>query len=55
MEERKLGSLNVSAIGLGCMSMSQGYGVADRDESERALHRAPVSNTHLTLPTTPYV
>ena len=40
MEERKLGSLNVSAIGLGCMSMSQGYGVADRDESERALHRA---------------
>ena len=40
MEERKLGSLKVSAIGLGCMSMSQGYGVADRDESERTLHRA---------------
>ena len=40
MEERKLGSLKVSAIGLGCMSMSQGYGAADRDESQRALHRA---------------
>jgi aryl-alcohol dehydrogenase-like predicted oxidoreductase len=40
MEKRKLGDLSVSAIGLGCMSMSQGYGEADRDESERALHRA---------------
>lgn len=40
MQERKLGELSVSAVGLGCMSMSQGYGSADRDESERALHRA---------------
>ena len=40
MEQRKLGDLTVSAIGLGCMSMSQGYGTADRKESERALHRA---------------
>ena len=40
MKERNLGALKVSAIGLGCMSMSQGYGTADRKESERALHRA---------------
>ena len=40
MEQRKLGQLKVSAIGLGCMSMSQGYGLADRKESERALHKA---------------
>lgn len=40
MQERKLGGLTVSAIGLGCMSMSQGYGIANREESERALHRA---------------
>lgn len=40
MEERKIGALKVSAIGLGCMSMSQGYGKADREESERALHHA---------------
>ncbi|NKB33164.1 MAG: aldo/keto reductase [Pseudomonadales bacterium] len=40
MQERNIGALKVSAIGLGCMSMSQGYGAADRDESERALHRA---------------
>jgi aryl-alcohol dehydrogenase-like predicted oxidoreductase len=35
-----LGELEVSAIGLGCMSMSQAYGKADRTESELALHRA---------------
>lgn len=40
MKTRKLGQLSVSALGLGCMSMSQGYGTADREESERALHRA---------------
>ncbi|MDG2420082.1 MAG: hypothetical protein P8N40_00055 [Gammaproteobacteria bacterium] len=40
MKKRNLGALKVSAIGLGCMSMSQGYGTADRKESERALHRA---------------
>jgi aryl-alcohol dehydrogenase-like predicted oxidoreductase len=40
MQTRQLGELEVSALGLGCMSMSQSYGRADRDESERALHRA---------------
>jgi hypothetical protein len=33
MQQRKLGNLEVSAIGLGCMSMSFGYGPAgDRQE-----------------------
>jgi aryl-alcohol dehydrogenase-like predicted oxidoreductase len=33
MQKRKLGSLEVSALGLGCMSMSFGYGPAgDRQE-----------------------
>lgn len=40
MHTRKLGSLQVSAIGLGCMSMSQAYGKPDPAESERALHRS---------------
>jgi len=40
MQTRQLGELQVSALGLGCMSMSQSYGVANREESERALHRA---------------
>jgi aryl-alcohol dehydrogenase-like predicted oxidoreductase len=40
MHTRKLGQFEVSAIGLGCMSMSQSYGKPDRAESERALHRA---------------
>lgn len=40
MESRLIGELEVSTIGLGCMSMSQSYGIADRQESERALHRA---------------
>ncbi len=40
MQTRKLGPLEVSAIGLGCMSMSQAYGKPDPAESERALHRA---------------
>ncbi|MDF2120138.1 aldo/keto reductase [Roseiarcaceae bacterium H3SJ34-1] len=42
MNSRKLGSqgLTVSAIGLGCMGMSQAYGPADEAESIATLHRA---------------
>jgi aryl-alcohol dehydrogenase-like predicted oxidoreductase len=37
---RTLGSLTVSALGLGCMGMSQMYGAADRDESLATIARA---------------
>jgi aryl-alcohol dehydrogenase-like predicted oxidoreductase len=42
MEQRQLGTGGplVSAIGLGCMSMSQSYGARDDGESIRAIHRA---------------
>jgi len=42
MITRKLGTqgLEVSAIGLGCMGMSQSYGPADEAESVATLHRA---------------
>jgi aryl-alcohol dehydrogenase-like predicted oxidoreductase len=42
LSRRKLGSqgLEVSAIGLGCMGMSQSYGPADEKESVATLHRA---------------
>ncbi len=42
MEQRMLGDLAVSAVGLGCMPMSWAYSVADADpqESRATLHRA---------------
>lgn len=42
MEQRKLGSTGptVTAIGLGCMGMSEVYGPADRDESIATIHAA---------------
>jgi aryl-alcohol dehydrogenase-like predicted oxidoreductase len=41
MERRKLGALEVSTVGLGCMSMTPIYGVPDPDEAVATLHRAP--------------
>lgn len=40
MHQRQIGSLSVSAIGLGCMNMSQGYGPGDDDESIKLLNQA---------------
>jgi aryl-alcohol dehydrogenase-like predicted oxidoreductase len=42
LSTRKLGAhgLEVSALGLGCMGMSQSYGPADEAESIATLHRA---------------
>src|ERR687894_2201590 len=41
MEQRTLGQgLVVSALGLGCMGMSQSYGPADEQESVATIHRA---------------
>jgi aryl-alcohol dehydrogenase-like predicted oxidoreductase len=40
LERRKLGRLEVSALGLGCMGMSQSYGAADETESIATIHRA---------------
>ena len=42
MEQRMLGELQVSAVGLGCMPMSWAYNVAEADpaEVEATLHRA---------------
>ncbi|MGQ0569547.1 MAG: aldo/keto reductase [Armatimonadota bacterium] len=41
MEQRRLGAgLVVSAMGLGCMSMSDAYGPGDHDEAVATLHRA---------------
>jgi aryl-alcohol dehydrogenase-like predicted oxidoreductase len=42
LQRRRLGSqgFEVSAIGLGCMGMSQSYGPADEGESIATLHRA---------------
>ena len=40
MNRRKLGELEVSAIGLGCMGMSEVYGKVDDTESIGVIHRA---------------
>ncbi|HEX2729189.1 MAG TPA: aldo/keto reductase [Rubrobacteraceae bacterium] len=42
MQKRRLGNegLEVSALGLGCMGMSEFYGTGDEDESVATIHRA---------------
>src|SRR5437764_9174753 len=42
MEQRELGKsgLKVSALGLGCMGMSEFYGERDDEESVATIHRA---------------
>jgi predicted aldo/keto reductase-like oxidoreductase len=42
MKQRKLGTqgLTVSALGLGCMGMSEFYGAGDEQESLATIHRA---------------
>lgn len=40
MKTRRIGDMEIGAVGLGCMSMSFGYGAPDEKESEQALHRA---------------
>ncbi|WP_238014058.1 aldo/keto reductase [Dactylosporangium sp. AC04546] len=40
MPQRNLGSLSVSALGLGCMGMSEFYGPGDDAESVATIHRA---------------
>ena len=40
MKHRNLGSLEVSAMGLGCMGMSAFYGTADEDEAIATIQRA---------------
>jgi aryl-alcohol dehydrogenase-like predicted oxidoreductase len=40
MQTRRLGTLETSALGLGCMGMSEFYGTADEGEAIRTIHRA---------------
>jgi aryl-alcohol dehydrogenase-like predicted oxidoreductase len=40
MQQRKLGALTVSAMGLGCMGMSEFYGAANESEAIATIHRA---------------
>lgn len=49
MQKRKLGPFTVSAIGLGCMNLSYGYGTPpDRETATRLLHQAlDLGYTHL--------
>ena len=48
MKRRRLGSLEVSAIGLGCMSMTPIYGDPSEPEAIATIHRALEIGVHLT-------
>jgi hypothetical protein len=49
MQKRKLGNLEVSAIGLGCMSMSSGYGPAGDKQEMISLTTRPFAKSALRL------
>lgn len=54
MKTRKLGQdLTVSAVGLGCMGMSFGYGASDENESVKTLHRAVDLGVTFSIPPRP--
>ena len=40
MQKRRLGGLEVGAVGLGCATMTPFYGEPDRGEAIRTIHRA---------------
>ncbi|MGZ4590436.1 MAG: aldo/keto reductase [Actinomycetes bacterium] len=40
MQQRTIGELTVSALGLGCMGMSEFYGTSDQAEAVATIHRA---------------
>ncbi len=48
MKRRKLGSLEVSALGLGCMGMSAFYGAADEGEATATNVRSSSGSTSWT-------
>ena len=45
MQQRTLGSLTVSALGLGCMGMSEFYGQGDEQESLATIGLAQTART----------
>ena len=50
MQKRKLGNLEVSAIGLGCMSMSFGYGPAGDRQEMISLNSLPTTSGNDNVP-----
>jgi aryl-alcohol dehydrogenase-like predicted oxidoreductase len=46
MKRRKLGNLEVSALGFGCMNMSFGYGPAADKQQAIAVRRTLGTNCH---------